>query len=125
MQWTKEVPTEPGWYWVRARDPIHNGWCKCIVMLLDPDGRWHFGRDPEGVMTAKGDAHFAGPIEVPRWNAMNSSDKCESWCEHDAITHERIEGGIREVCGNCGMSWNLTNDGRLWTEEPKGALSDG
>lgn len=42
-------------------------------------------------------------------------------CEHRAITRERLEGGIKEVCCDCGMSWNLTMGGRLWTEEPKEA----
>ncbi len=56
------------------------------------------------------------PIEEPK-------SKCES-CGHDAITRERIEGGICEVCDSCGMSWNLDDAGNLWTEEPKGVLSD-
>ncbi len=63
MKWTKEKPTEPGWYWYREPGPdMHND--AAIVCLWEGSFRSigiDFGKLPSDML-----GEFYGPIKYPQ-----------------------------------------------------------
>lgn len=57
MKYTKEIPTKPGWYWVRERDEF------AICELKDEDGIIFY--DGSFKFKPHEDFEYAGPIEEP------------------------------------------------------------
>lgn len=58
LRWTRETPTEPGWYWMRRG----SGYPDPQVVLLDFDCFWVVGVDESFPLR---DGEWAGPIPEP------------------------------------------------------------
>lgn len=68
MQWTKDVPTVPGWYWIRFRGPGENPEVVRILRKGDPLVVWEIGyEDCENLDDARfyQGAEWCGPLPVP------------------------------------------------------------
>ena len=68
MEWTKEKPTEPGYYWLRrvGPDPTHAGVHPvyiCLNLVGDEILKTHIWGDID--RTRYADAEWAGPIRKP------------------------------------------------------------
>ncbi|MBQ9405243.1 MAG: hypothetical protein IJU37_00720 [Desulfovibrio sp.] len=66
MRWTKEIPQQPGWYWLKT---VKNGQAlqEIVRVTCDatiPKTQWAgiFGSWPLGI---KGEEFWAGPIPLP------------------------------------------------------------
>ena len=56
--WTKEIPTENGWYWVRDSKSV---W----VENIKDGGYWFEALDEWMTLTKQDGLEFCGPLEVP------------------------------------------------------------
>lgn len=66
MKWTKQAPTEPGWWWVRYMD----GQRKEVVAIAQTERRyeslnWRLMSGVWQPMTFRKISEWAGPIEPP------------------------------------------------------------
>lgn len=62
MTWTTEKPTEPGWYWYRARE--HKMWV-AEVIKTHTGLRIHFEWGWQNLESVNRTSEFAGPIPMP------------------------------------------------------------
>lgn len=71
MKWTREVPTEPGFYFISCGDE-HCGWCggEVLVVQLLSSGEWMMGQEPED-LSYWTDPEFSGPIPIPPKESPN------------------------------------------------------
>lgn len=58
MQWTKEIPTEEGWYWVKYKE-------EKLVWFIDNNGDV-YNDYMMGKLSLKDDLEFYGPLEEPK-----------------------------------------------------------
>lgn len=71
MEWTKDLPTKPGWYWiVPLRDDDLSGRTPPYAVLVEQEGPrffryWVPGMDYADPVESIAGAYWFGPIEPP------------------------------------------------------------
>ncbi len=72
MIWTKQTPTEVGWYW--KREPLRKYGYPEIVCIRDYAGELALGNSPLSGWKGVADYEWAGPIPLPFERCENTGD---------------------------------------------------